>query len=92
MAERRDICVGRKYTDRNGNEKTSWTKIGSLFLRHENGELKISGILEASPIGNGSFAAFVPKESDQKYTAKLDNHSQGSANADDAIIIADVPF
>lgn len=60
--EVRDIVVGRKYEDKNGNDKTAWTKIGKLFIKNENGEMKISGILEATPIGgNGNFQAFVPR-------------------------------
>lgn len=28
---RYDLCTGRNYQDRDGNEKTMWTRIGSMF-------------------------------------------------------------
>lgn len=48
MAERLDICAGRKYTDRDGKEKTQWTKIGILFPS-KSGE-GYSGTLEFLPL------------------------------------------
>lgn len=47
MAERLDALVARKYTDRDGNEKTSWTKIGAAFPT-QNGGYSLS--LEALPL------------------------------------------
>lgn len=47
MTERLDALVARKYTDRDGNEKTSWTKIGAAFPT-TNGGYSIT--LEALPI------------------------------------------
>lgn len=48
MAERLDICAGRKYADRDGKEKTQWTKIGILFPS-KSGE-GYSGTLEFLPL------------------------------------------
>jgi hypothetical protein len=31
MAERLDAVVAREYSDRDGNKKTSWTRIGSAW-------------------------------------------------------------
>ncbi len=47
MAERLDALVARKYTDRDGNEKTSWTKIGAAFPMERGG---YSLTLEALPV------------------------------------------
>lgn len=47
MAERLDALVARKYTDRDGNEKTSWTKIGSAWPTQNGG---YSVALEALPL------------------------------------------
>lgn len=37
MAERLDALVAREYTDRDGNKKTSWTKIGAAFPSQSGG-------------------------------------------------------
>lgn len=47
MAERLDALVARKYTDRDGNEKTQWTKIGAAFPTQNGG---YSVTLEALPL------------------------------------------
>lgn len=47
MAERLDALVARKYSDRDGNEKTMWTKIGAAFPT-QNGGYSIT--LEALPL------------------------------------------
>jgi hypothetical protein len=46
---RKDAMVANgEYTDRDGNTKTSWLKIGTLF---ENDEGKQTMLLEAVPVG-----------------------------------------
>ena len=47
MSERLDAVVAREYTDRDGNKKTQWTKIGSAWPRRDGG-WSIS--LEALPL------------------------------------------
>ena len=47
MSERLDALVARKYTDRDGNEKTQWTKIGAAFPTQNGG---YSVTLEALPL------------------------------------------
>ena len=49
MKNIRDLCIAEKYTDKQGNEKTSWRKIGRLFIK-EGG--KISLKMEATPLGS----------------------------------------
>ena len=31
MTQRYDVMTGRQYTDRNGDTKTAWTRIGTMF-------------------------------------------------------------
>ncbi|HYF29439.1 MAG TPA: hypothetical protein VEA36_03705 [Candidatus Paceibacterota bacterium] len=31
MSDRYDVMSGRNYTDRNGDSKTAWTKVGTMF-------------------------------------------------------------
>jgi hypothetical protein len=31
MSDRYDVMTGRTYTDRDGNQKTAWTRIGTMF-------------------------------------------------------------
>lgn len=47
MTDRLDAVVAREYTDRDGNKKTQWTKIGSAWATR-NGGWSIS--LEALPL------------------------------------------
>ena len=49
MAERMDLCFAKTYKDRDGNEKTQWTKIGVLFP-NRNGQ-GYSGAIEMLPVG-----------------------------------------
>lgn len=59
MKNIRDLCIAEKYTDKQGNEKTSWRKIGRLFIK-EGG--KISLKMEAIPVGwDGWMHAFERK-------------------------------
>lgn len=37
MSERLDAMVARDYTDRDGNKKTQWTKIGAAWPRKDGG-------------------------------------------------------
>lgn len=47
MSERLDALVVREYTDRDGNKKSSWTKIGAAFPTRDGGW---SITLDALPI------------------------------------------
>lgn len=37
----RDLCVMEKYTDKQGNEKTSWAKIGIMFHKEDKRYIKL---------------------------------------------------
>ena len=37
MTQRYDVMVGRSYTTRDGAQKTSWTRIGTMFPRDQGG-------------------------------------------------------
>lgn len=73
MAERLDALVGRKYKDRDGNEKTQWTKIGAAWPT-QNGGWSIT--LDALPLPSMGdrgletrIVLMVPKERDDQAPA-----------------------
>lgn len=39
--ELKDICVGRKYTDKDGQERTKWTTIGTGFVKDGKMSIKL---------------------------------------------------
>lgn len=56
------VYGGEKYTDREGNEKTRFINVGSLFER-DDGSLTLK--LESIPVGfNGWINFYVPKPKD----------------------------
>jgi hypothetical protein len=60
--ELKDICVGRKYTDKDGQEKTKWTTIGTGFVK--DGKMSIK--LELIPTNwDGSCVVFDRKPKEQ---------------------------
>lgn len=66
MNARYDICTGRDYTDRDGNPKTAWTRIGMMVPAKTGEGFAIK--LEALPLPNRDGDVwikafpFVPKE------------------------------
>ena len=65
--EVRDVCVGIPYNDKQtGEEKKRWTRVGVCFLNkdEQNGELKVSFVLDANPSPGMNLIAFKrkPKE------------------------------
>lgn len=93
--EIRDIVISEKYISKSGEEKRLYIRIGTLFIRQENGELKISGKLSAAPIGDGSFAAFPKKEYQPRQQEKNNFQSSATLNRDEPseeLNIEDVPF
>jgi hypothetical protein len=58
MADRYDVLTSRKYTDKQGNEKTSWTKIGTAFACRDGVSLNVT--LDAFPV-NGQLYITPPK-------------------------------
>lgn len=37
----KDVCYPRKYTDKNGDEKTNWIKIGTSFEKDDKQNIEI---------------------------------------------------
>jgi hypothetical protein len=37
----RDLCIPEKYTDKEGNEKTAWNKIGVMFHKDDKRYVKL---------------------------------------------------
>ena len=64
MANRYNVCIKRTYTDKNGNEKTTWPRIGVAF----EGDKGISGTIEMVPTGSwdGRFVLFAAEEQTQR--------------------------
>jgi len=96
----RDILIGEKYTDSQGQEKTAWTKIGVMFIQiDDNGNLgNISMLLKAYPAKGENPIAFPPKPRKTEQS----NYSQPSQepsiptvdiNEDiEGLKVEDVPF
>lgn len=60
--ELKDICVGRKYTDRSGTEKTQWEIIGKMFVKDDG---KTSIVIKSIPVGwDGGAMVFDRKPKD----------------------------
>jgi len=43
----KDVCYPRKYTDKNGDEKTNWIKIGTSFEKEGRQNIEIYSL----PVG-----------------------------------------
>src|SRR5688572_27679855 len=69
---RYDVMTGRSYTDRNGDQKTAWTKIGTLWpLRDREGfSLTFDALPIPSTNKDGAIecraVCFPPKEKDEQ--------------------------
>ena len=58
--ELKDICVGRKYTDKDGQEKTKWEIIGKMFVKDDG---KTSILIKSIPVGwDGNAMVFEQKK------------------------------
>lgn len=65
MSDRYELKAGRKYTTRDGQEKTQWTRVGTMF-RSKNGD-SFGITLDVMPLpekdtGTIRIMAFVPEE------------------------------
>lgn len=85
MAERLDALIAREYTDRDGNKKTSWTKIGVAFPL-QNGGYSVS--LEAIPLPTMGERGLetrivlkVPQPRDDKPSARQKSYAEQSGGA-----------
>jgi hypothetical protein len=62
------VYAGEKYTDRDGNEKTRYVNIGSLFTRDDG---SLTAKLDAVPVGfNGWVNFYVPKDKEGEKSAR----------------------
>ena len=61
--EVKNICVGHKYTDRSGQEKTQWEIIGKMFVKDDG---KTSIVIKSIPVGwDGNAMVFEQKKEEQ---------------------------
>lgn len=85
MAERLDAVVAREYTDRDGNQKTQWTKIGSAWPAKNNGWSITLDALPVPVMGERGLETrillMVPKPRDNR--ANGQDHGQSSYDRDD---------
>lgn len=65
----KDICIGRKYTNRDGEEKTAWSKIGILGEKEGRVWLK----LELIPVGWDGFASVFEQKPKQQKGSSMDD-------------------
>ena len=101
--EIRNIIIGRNYKDKMNNQRTSWTRIGTLFIKTDEttGEVKIGGSFDALPAHGEGFIA-VPRENrdqqqgNQNATAQPEQPEEiPTVQIDeekDEVKIEDVPF
>ena len=67
MAERYDAVAVRKYQDRNGNEKTAYTNIGTAFpFRDKDGFTIRLNAMPAPADGEFTIMLFPPKPREEK--------------------------
>jgi hypothetical protein len=77
------IAKTGSYKDKNGEEKTRWTKIGVAMETRQNG---LAGKLETTPVGwDGWFSMAEPKPKDN-FTPRGNDEMPKSSGLDD------VPF
>lgn len=102
MAERLDAVVAREYSDRDGNKKTSWTRIGSAWPT-KNGGWSIT--LEALPLptmGERGLETRIllmepkPKDGNQQSSGRQQSYSERSGGtarqADTRELDDEIPF
>lgn len=86
------------YTTRDGQEKTTWKRIGSVILFPASGDKKESGILELDMFGE-SYNLFLQEPKDQPQQQSADPlqdareafYGSDEVRADD-LKIEDIPF
>ena len=58
----KDIVSGRKYTDRNGQEKTQWTNVGTLIEKDGKQYVKLKAYPLPNEKGEVFLSVFEPRE------------------------------
>lgn len=88
--KRFNISKPKKYTDRDGNEKTQWNNIGTMTeFYKDNGD--VSRIIEIPAIGlDANIFPIQPKENDGQRGSY--QSSQPAEKGNDEINIDDIPF
>ena len=81
MPKKYDVVVGNKYTNAQGEEKTSWKNIGAVF--EKDGKFSIK--LESIPVGewNGWASLFEPRPKDSQPQQSAPQQSAPSKAFDD---------
>lgn len=77
------VYAGEKYTDRDGNEKTRYVNVGSLFAR-DDGSMTLK--LEALPIGFNGWINFYepkPKDGEQRQERSRPQRAAAPSASDD---------
>ena len=93
--ERYDVCAGRPYTTRNGEDKKQWINVGRATKWDDGG---ISIELHAVPVGqwfDGKLNLFVQKEREQQQGRPPRQERQAPAQtppADDGFDSDSIPF
>jgi hypothetical protein len=68
MTQRYDVMTARTYSDRDGNEKTAWTRVGTMF-ETKNGFSIALDALPLPQLRDGKLetrlVCFPPKEKDE---------------------------
>ena len=66
--EVKNICVGHKYTDKSGTEKTQWEIIGKMFVKDDG---KTSIVIKSIPVcWDGNAMVFEQKKDEQQTSAQ----------------------
>ena len=83
----KNICVGHKYTDKSGTEKTQWEIIGKMFVKDDG---KTSIVIKSIPVGwDGSAIVFEQKKEEQQKASEPQTqqvqHTQNANYDDDGV-------
>ena len=102
----KDIVSGRKYTDRNGQEKTQWTNVGTLIekdgkqyvklkcypLPNEQGEVFLSVFEQRNQTSSNQSGASGGSSSDQYGGASTNNGQGGGGGQGGGALEDSIPF
>ena len=89
--EVKNICVGKEYTDKQGNKKTQWSVIGKMFIKEDG---KMSIMIDSIPIGwSGNAMVFDQKAENQNQTQQVQPaQSQQQVQTTSEAKQGDLPF
>ena len=95
MTERYDAMTARQYVDRNGEKKTAWTKIGTMWVTAKGFRLNLDAMPVPSLNDKGevetSIVMFPPKPREDAGGFSQPNRAPGAAPRDGGIS-DEVPF